>query len=127
MNSITLTINKRELDFTFGLGFLGELLEQTDLSIDEVVLKLEKNPFKMLPTLMYESAKYALDRKGKEVDFTQHDFIDWIEADGGVMSKNSLKFYEGFVKGMTKDVPEDEEAKNMEVVDAEVVEAPKKK
>lgn len=105
MNNITLKIAERELDFSFGLGFLGELFEETDLSINEVVEKLNKNPFKMIPTLMYYSSAYALKRQGKEVDFTLYDFTDWIDESGGVGNPNTKIFLNAFTESMTKNIP----------------------
>ena len=47
MNKATLKISKKEFHFSFGLGFLGELLDNLDLSIDQVGDKITKNPFKL--------------------------------------------------------------------------------
>jgi hypothetical protein len=105
MNKITLTINKRKLDFHFGLFFIGEALDTLDLSIDDIGVNLSKNPFKLVPELMYISASYGLRRKGKEIDFTKDEFFDWLDNDGGFSNGNLGKFLDAFTKSLTLDVP----------------------
>ena len=117
MNRIKLKLKGREFDFTFGLGFLGELLDALDVSIDEVVGKLNRNPFKMIPFLMYSSAKYSYELRGEEADFTLFDFINWIEEEGGFTSKSVESFLVAFTNSMTKGVP----------VEEEITDEPKKK
>ena len=110
MNTIKLTINRRELDFTFGLGFLGELLEELDISIDEVITKSGKNPFKWIPLLMFHSASYSINSNGGEIDFTLKELIKWIEQDkkgGVVVTKFTEAFLNSLKDGLTLD--EDEE------------------
>lgn len=105
-----LTINKKQLDFSLGLGFLGELLEQLDLGLDELLIKIDKNPFKYIPLAMYHSAKYALESEDKEVDFTKNDFTKWIDKDGALTDKNVsvIKFLSEFQKSIYKDVPNED-------------------
>ena len=110
MNKITLKINDKELEFSFGLAFLGELIEKTDLSLEDIIAKMNKNPFKMVPMIMFYSASYALERKGKEVDFTRFDISDWIDTSGGIADKSVVKFIEAFTLSLTKGVPKEEEA-----------------
>ena len=117
MNRIKLKLKGREFDFTFGLGFLGELLDVLDISIDEVVGKLNRNPFKMIPFLMYRSAKYSFELEGKDFDYTILDFITWIEEEGGFTSKSVESFLVAFTNSMTKGVP----------VEEEITDEPKKK
>ena len=49
MNKITLTINNEDVNFRFGLGFLGKALEELNLSIDELGSKLSVNVFLYAP------------------------------------------------------------------------------
>lgn len=110
--NITLKINGRDLEFTFGLGFLGELLDETNLSIDEIVEQLNRNPFKMIPLLMFQSASFALKRKGEEVDFTSYDMADWLDAEGGVSNGKVKRFLDTFTESMTKDIPKNDQVVN---------------
>ena len=106
---MTLKIGDRELGFSFGLAFLGELLEQTDLSIDEIVSKMNRNPFKMIPTIMYYSTKLYSERRGEEFVFSLFDVTDWLDEAGGVGNENVAKFLKAFTSSLTKDVPKEDE------------------
>lgn len=117
-----LKINNKELEFNFGLGFLGELIEVTGQSLDDVLVKIDKNPYKYIPLAMYCSTKFAYESKGKELDFTKFEFIEWIDKDGGLTDKNesAIKFLQEFQNSLFKDVPKEDEPK-------EAKETPKKK
>ncbi len=118
MKSIKLVIAKKEIEFHFGLGFLGELFEKEDTSLEQLIKDIEKNIVKYLPPVMLESAKYAALRKGETLDLSLFDIIDLIDEDGGLHSKATLDFYNAFIKSLTKDVPEEpkEEPKKGEKV-----------
>lgn len=107
-----LTINGKELEFSFGLGFLGELLEETGKDITEVLTSLDKNPYKFIPLAMFVSCKYAYESKGKQLDFDRFKFFEWIDKDGGLTDKNesAIKFMEELTKSLFKDVPEEKGA-----------------
>ena len=106
-----LTINKQELDFVVGLGFLGELLDNLDMGLDDLLIKIDKNPFKYIPLMMYNSAKYSLELEDKEVEFTKADFFKWIDDDGAITDKNVsvIKFVKLFNDSIFKDVPKEDE------------------
>ena len=108
-NSITLKLGGKDIDFNFGLMFIGELLEATELTIVEIVGKMNKNPFMMIPVLMVHSAAFAAHKKGVEFSLTKYDFAEWIDADGGINSKVAVEFLAAFTKSLTKDVPKTEE------------------
>lgn len=105
-----LKINNQELEFKLGVGFLGELIDETGKSLEDVLSGIDNNPYKYVPIAMYVSAKYALERQGKEVGFNKYEFTDWIEADGGLTDKNesAITFLKELTKDLTKDVPVDE-------------------
>ena len=105
-----LKINNRELEFKLGVGFLGELIDETGKSLEDVLNGIDNNPYKYVPIAMYVSAKYALQRQNKQVDFDRFTFIDWIEADGGLTDKNksAIHFLQELTKDLTKDVPIEE-------------------
>lgn len=114
MNKIKLTINKREIEFHFGLYFLGELLDELDMSFDEINERLSKNPFKFVPRLMFLSAKYAYTRKGEVIDFSEYTLVDWLEADGGFTNPNIENFLNAFTGSLSKDVPKETEDENVD-------------
>ncbi len=107
MKKIKLKLNNKEIGFHFGLGFMGELLESLDCSIEELMSGIQKNPFKFIPKVMFESHKYDCVRVNKENEYSQHSFTDLIDDDGGVMSESVATFLESFTKSMTKDVPKE--------------------
>jgi len=109
MNKIDLTINKRKLTCSFGLGFIGELLDDLDMTLNEVVEKLNKNPFKFVPLLMFKSAEYTLLSKGEEVTFTKYTLMDDIDKDGGLDGESLVKFLHAFTESLSKGVPVDED------------------
>jgi len=113
-NSVKITVHKTQFDFHFGIGFLGELLESTGLEMDELMSNVSKNPFKMIPIIMHKSAKYGAERKEKDFTYTIYDFIDLIDAEGGIASVGVNKFLESFTSSMTKDVPKEETVKAKE-------------
>lgn len=108
MKKINLVFSEKEISFHFGLGFMGELLESLDCSIDELMKKLDKNPFKIIPKLMYESHSYSCLRQGKESEYGIIEFTDLIDEDGGIMSEKTAKFLEAFTSSIVKDVPKEE-------------------
>lgn len=107
MKNIKLKLNNKELGFHFGLGFLGGLLESLDCGIEELMEGVQKNPFKFIPQLMYNSYDYNCKREGKENEYNLFSFTDLIDDDGGVVSENVSKFLEAFTGSMTKDVPKE--------------------
>ena len=106
----TLVIGEKSLDFSLGLGFLGEYLEETKLSIEDIGSNLQKNPFKWIPLTMYYSAKYVRERDAKEVDFTLYEIQDLIEDNGGMGSTAVTTFMKKFIESLTKDVPKEDQS-----------------
>ena len=104
-NKIKLNFEGKELGFHFGLGFLGELLDNLGFSIDDLQSNIEKNPFKVIPKLMHTSYAYNLKREGKDVVLKLYDFIDLLDSVGGVTSEGVSLFLTAFTDSMTKDVP----------------------
>ena len=108
MNSVNIELNGKKLKCVFGLGFLGECLENLDLTVTQIGEKLDKNAFKYVPILMYESVKYNIvENEGKEIDFTLKDLISWFDDDDDPFGKMN-QFVIAFVKSVTKNVPKEE-------------------
>ena len=96
----TLTINKREINFNVGLGFLGEYQENYG-DIQDTLQKIETNPFYHVPKLMYASALY--ESRG-DLDFDERDLIErYLQSSGYV------KFIQLFIDFLNKDVPKEDE------------------
>ncbi len=111
MKTIKLTFNQKELEFSLSIGFLGEILENWNVSVSEIDKKISDNPFKWFPIFLYESAKYSAEYNKREFDSTLYDYIDLIEQDGGVDSKNLVTFYKALMKSLTNHVPVEKDIK----------------
>ena len=105
-----INIGGEERGFSFGLGFLGELLEDTDLTIEEIGEKMQKNPFKWIPTIMYHSVKYHDESKDIPLVYTKADVVDWID-EIGIASEQVTLFMKSFIESLTKGVPNEEPVK----------------
>ena len=103
MKSIVLNIGGQDRTFHFGLGFLGNLLEETNTNMVDFDEKRLANPFKWVPLMMFHSCAWGRIRDGKTVDFTLQDMINWID-DTDV--ETLQKFNEAFVNSLVKNVPE---------------------
>ena len=86
--------------------FLGDFLEEIDMSLEEVGEKMGKNPFKLLPKMIYLSAKTEADIKGDDFDYELKDIIDMIEKAGGLASPQVTKFVSKWTASLTDGVPE---------------------
>jgi len=111
MNKVKITIGKTEFEFHFGLGFFGELKDNQGIGIEEIQVRLSENPFKLVPILMLEAAKYSAYRKGAEFKHTEFTFVDAIDDDGGLNSPAFLEFLNAFTDSMSKDVPKEKVTK----------------
>jgi len=107
MKKINLNLNGKNLGFHFGLGFMGELLDTLDCSIEQLMEGVQKNPFKYVPRLMLEAHKYDCFRKGEESKYDFVTFIDLLDEQGGVMSENVSKFLQAFTDSITKNIPKE--------------------
>jgi len=110
MRKITIKLNGKDILFRFGLGFLGDLLDDSGLTIDEIVRKLNENPFKIIPLMMYHSAKSAMEAEGKEIDFNKYDIADWIDDAGGISSPEVVDFLNAFTSSLVKNVPKQDDS-----------------
>jgi len=104
--TITLKFGKDELKCSLGLMFLGEFLDDVDMSLEEVGDKMTKNPFRLLPKMIHISARTEAEIKGDDFDLTLKDVVDLIEKDGGIASPQVTKFINTWTKSLTNGVPE---------------------
>ena len=102
MKKITIEFGGKERDFHFGLGFIGELFQNTDVTLSNMGEKVVLNPFKYMPTIMFYSLQYAERRRGVEPDFTLYDVFDWFEE---AKQEDIDAFFVALRESLTKDVP----------------------
>ena len=105
MNKLTLTINNENVDFRFGLGFLGKALEELKIGIEDIGKNLSEYPFTYAPKLMYYSYEYSMLRDGKADVKDYNTFLDSLDDDGSFSNGNVEKFLNAFTTSLTKDVP----------------------
>ena len=115
MNKVKIKIGKTPFEFHFGLGFFGDLKDNQGIGMEEIQVALKENPFKLVPVLMLESAKYSALRRNIDFKCTKYTFIDAIDDDGGISSPAFLKFLTAFTDSMTKDVPKEGVPKKKEL------------
>lgn len=88
--------------------FLGDFLDEVDLSIEEVGEKMQKNPFRLLPKMIYISARSEAEISGEDFNHTLKDIVEMIEDDGGIASPQVTKFITKWTNSMTAGVPKSE-------------------
>ena len=106
MNKLELTINRQKFDARFGLGFLEKVTTEEGIDIQEVFSKIEKNGLFFIPTLIWHSVNYGLQREGKE-PIEKTFILDWLD-EVGIASPEVTKFAETLGKSIMIHVPETE-------------------
>ena len=116
-SSIKLKFNDKELEFVYGLSFLGQFYKDYSKNVNDIVQEFLVNPHGLVPELMYESYKHNLVRQGLSVNHTVWEFSDLLEECGGVSSDDSpsVKFMEVFIESLKLDLPETEDKEVEEV------------
>jgi phosphoribosylformimino-5-aminoimidazole carboxamide ribonucleotide (ProFAR) isomerase len=108
--TITLKFPKKDLKCSLGLQFLGEFLDEVDLSLEDVGEKMQKNPFKLLPAMIYTSARVEAELSGEDFKMTKKDVIEVLESGGGISSPEIAKFINAWTDSLTSGVPKSEPA-----------------
>lgn len=104
MNKLELTINGVKYSARFGLGFLENVTKNEGISIQEVFEKIQSNGLFFIPTLIWHSINYGLQRDGK--DLIEKDVVfDWLD-EVGIASPDVTKFAEALGKSIMIHVPE---------------------
>ena len=106
IRDIKLKLGGEVRDFSFGITFLGEVLERLDVDYTTMLNKVSKNPFKYSPILMYESLKNTQNRIGKEPEFTEKDVIDWLNQEENLGVDVMLSFINAFMGTQENKTPE---------------------
>lgn len=106
MNKLELTINGQKFTARFGLGFLEKVTTEEGIDIQEVFSKIEKNGLFFIPTLIWHSVNYGLQREGKE-PIEKTVILDWLD-EVGIASPEVTKFAESLGKSIMIHVPETE-------------------
>ena len=102
------TLGGKERVFTFGIIFLGNVLERLDLDYNALLMKSSKNPFKYAPILMYESLRNTAQKEGMDVDFTENELIGWLEKEEVLGANQIIEFIQAFMGTNENKTPEKE-------------------
>lgn len=97
-------------DFWLGLGFIMDLINNTDLDFDSI----GKDPAKAfieVPLLMYHAHVYHCTREDKEPILTLKDIYDLVDNNGGVGGKFWNDFQIAYHNSLFGNVPIQEDKK----------------
>ena len=115
IQEIKLKLNGKEREFSFGIIFLGEVLERLDLDYNSMLVKVSKNPFKYAPILMYESLKNTYKKSKLDVDFTEDDIVNWLEKEELMGVDIMLAFINAFMGTQDNKTPVENDVDNEDV------------
>ena len=102
--------------FYFGIGFLGMFVENTTNTLATLEDNLLKNPFKVLPELMYYSLLYGYLKQDLTPEFTKYDVMEWIDEGGiGVSSVAVVEFRNALIESLNPKLPEEKGVKKKTV------------
>ena len=98
-NSIKIDFSGKELEFFFGLSFLGYFYEKYDLDVSDVSNSLRDKPFSFIPKLMFESYFHNCERKEVQQKYNKYTFSDLLDDNGGVSDDKgaAAKFLKAFI------------------------------
>lgn len=97
IQDVKLKLGGKQRHFTFGIIFLGEVLDVLDLDYGTMLEKVSKNPFKYSPTLMYKSLENTYRLNKKDVDFTEDDIVNWLEKEDLLGIDKMIAFVQAFM------------------------------
>ena len=93
--------------FTFGVVFIGEVLEELDIDFNDLISKMSKNTFKYVPILMYHSLVNSYLKERKEQDFDKQDLNNWIDAEENLGIDKILEFVNAFIASTNNNISEE--------------------
>jgi hypothetical protein len=109
INKIKLNFEGKEVEFFFGLSFLGEFLKEEDTDLQGIFNSVESDSYTFIPNLMYKSYLHNSKRQGKKADLKHYQIADLIESSGYFKDgSESAKFVEAFLQSIIDSLPKDE-------------------
>ena len=108
IQELKLTLGGKKRKFTFGILFIGSILDRLEVDYLEMFNVLGKNLVKHFPMLIYESLKNTYVSEGKDIDFTEKDIINWLNKEP-LNGMNIIRQFEiAFMESLNNPVPNDE-------------------
>ena len=112
-NKIKLNFNGKDIEFFFGLSFLGEFLKEESTDLQGIFNFISAEPYTFIPNLMYKSYLHNCKRQGKKADFKPFEMSDLIEETGHFKDgSESAKFVEAFLQSIIDSLPKEESIKD---------------
>tara|TARA_R110000851_G_C12664310_1_gene521796 strand:+ start:37 stop:393 length:357 start_codon:yes stop_codon:yes gene_type:complete len=110
IQEIKLKLGSEERRFTFGIIFLGNVLETLELDYNSMLMKVSKNPFKYAPILMTESLNNTARKERLDASFTLDSVVDWLESEDVMGVDIMLKFIHAFIGTNDNPTPTEDSA-----------------
>jgi hypothetical protein len=108
-NKIKLNFEGKELEFCFGLSFLGEFLKEENTDLQGIFNAINSEPHTFIPNLMYKSYLHNSKRQGKKAELKAFEISDFIEETGHFKDgSESAKFVEAFLQSIIDSLPKEE-------------------
>ena len=108
IQDIKLKLNGKNHTFSFGILFIGNLIDRLGVNYNEIFTVLGKNMVKNFPLLLFESLKNTYLRDDKDIDFTEKDITNWLNKE----PLNGLHliptFEQAFIESLNNPTPTDE-------------------
>lgn len=104
---VTIEVGGQPRTFHFGNGFMGNCLETFGVTLQEVFEMMAKNPFNVVPKMMWESYKFNLWLEDKEPDIEKTDFLRALAAEPDLENSSINKWIVAFTESRTKHLPKD--------------------
>ena len=109
MNYIEFQIGGKLRGFKFGIGFLGDILKHYDVDIIGFGDLISKNPFSVLPAILYYGHYHDIVRKGGAIDFKLYTVEDWVEdIENPMNDANMVSVTERCINSVIKYLPKNE-------------------
>ena len=110
MNYIEFQVGGKLRGFKFGIGFLGDILKHYDTDLQGFGNIVSKNPFSVLPALLFYGHYHDAIRKGATIDFTIYNVEDWVDlVDDPLNDKNFVSAIQRCIDSIVRYLPKAEE------------------
>lgn len=83
-------INNKEVEFSFGLYFLGKAQKEFNTDLKGLLENIIKNPLSEVADLMYYSIKCNCEIDEVELPITKREFISFLELGGEYGKKDGI-------------------------------------
>ena len=106
-----MTIDGKDINFSYGLYFIGKAREKTGKDISEVFTGIQANPHSELVDLMYLSIEVDASLDGKKPPLTKREFVEYIQSSNDLNNDDGFgaTFLKELTKSLFENVPKSDE------------------